>query len=54
MPTIQVRIPKDRKEESEKILAGMGLSLSQAIRIFLNEVVTRQAIPFIVELPPGK
>ncbi len=39
------------KREAKKILARYGLSLSDAINIFLTQVVLERGIPFPVKLP---
>ena len=39
------------KREAKKILARYGLSLSDAINIFLTQVVLEIGIPFPVKLP---
>ena len=39
------------KREAKKILAHYGLSLSDAINIFLTQVVLERGIPFPVKLP---
>lgn len=46
----QVHIALDRqlKNDSEEILKKMGLSISEAVRVFLREVVREREIPFPV------
>lgn len=47
--TIHVRIDEDLKEESERLFASMGTSLSEAIRIFLKQCIFEQKLPFPVK-----
>ena len=46
--TVTMRIDKDLKTQSQKILDSMGLDMTSAFTIFLKEVVRTGAIPFIV------
>jgi len=48
---IHVRVDEQVKEQATKILASMGLSISDAIRIFLATVVADQAMPFAINIP---
>jgi DNA-damage-inducible protein J len=49
--TIQVRTEAELKRRSEKVLNELGMDLSGAIRVFLNQVVLRGGLPFEVALP---
>ena len=49
---IQTRVDPDLREKADAILARLGLSTSDAIRIFLEQVALRRGIPFNVTLPP--
>lgn len=44
--TINVRIDKKTKDKAQKTLEAMGLDLSSGIKLFLNQVITEEAIPF--------
>lgn len=46
MTTINVRIEEKTKRAASKVLSGMGLDLSAGVKLFLNQVVTEQALPF--------
>lgn len=52
--SIRVRLDDDLKEESERILHQLGLTTTEAIRLFLTQVRLRHGLPFRVELrmPP--
>ena len=43
---IQVRVDSKLKKNAEDILLSMGLKTSEAIRIFLQQTITDQALPF--------
>ena len=43
---INIRIDKKVKAGAQKTLEAMGLDLSSGIKLFLNQVVTEQGIPF--------
>lgn len=46
MTTLQVRIEEKTKKAASKALAGMGLDLSTGVKLFLNQVIVEQALPF--------
>ncbi len=43
---VHARVQSDVKTESEKILKVVGISLSQAIDLFLRQVVLKKGLPF--------
>ena len=43
---INIRIEKSVKDKAQKTLESMGLDLSSGIKLFLNQVVTENGIPF--------
>ena len=43
---LHVRIDSHLKKEAEKIINALGLDTSSAIRLFLQQVVNHQTIPF--------
>ena len=43
---VRARIDKALKAQAEQVLAACGLELSDAIRLFLRQVVMRRGIPF--------
>ena len=43
---MNVRIDGKGKKEGEKILEELGLSVSDAIRLFLRQVVSHRGLPF--------
>jgi DNA-damage-inducible protein J len=48
---IHVRIDQDLKFKASKTLDAMGLSLSEAVRVFLTRVAADQAFPFELRVP---
>ena len=46
-----VRVDTSLKEQAESILSQLGVPMSSAITIFLNQVVLRRGLPFEVTLP---
>lgn len=49
--TIHIRIDSDLKENASCLLEQLGISTSEAIKIFLNQVVLSRGLPFEVKLP---
>ena len=48
---VRTRIEPDLKDRAAEVLAGCGLKLSDAIRLFLRQVVAQQGLPFDVKAP---
>ena len=48
---ITARIDPDLKRETEKVLAEIGLSTSQAITLFFKQIAMRKGLPFAVAIP---
>lgn len=48
---ITTRIEPEIKEEAENILAQLGLTMSQAMSIYLRQLVMRRGLPFTVNIP---
>jgi DNA-damage-inducible protein J len=48
---IRSRIEPDLKEGATRVLADCGLNLSDAIRLFLRQVVVNNGLPFEVKMP---
>lgn len=47
----QVRIDETTKKQAVELLEGLGLNLSDAINMFLKQVVLQDGIPFDVKYP---
>ena len=48
---VRARIDAKTKRQSEKMLASMGLTMSEAIRLFLVQTVRQRGLPFAVVAP---
>lgn len=48
MATIQIRIEEKLKKSVQKILKELGLDMSSAIKLYLNQIVIRKGLPFRV------
>ena len=46
MSTLSIRIEEKTKREANETLAALGLDMSSAVKMFLNQVVIEQGIPF--------
>lgn len=51
---IYVRVEPELKEQVEIVLEQLGIPISNAINIFLKQVVMQRGIPFDVKLPTSK
>lgn len=49
--TVQVRVDEQTKAQAKKVLGALHLSMSEAICLFLRQVVLHRGIPFEVKLP---
>ena len=49
--TIRARVEPELKSEAEAILKEVGLSSSEAMRLFLHQVVSQRGLPFEVKIP---
>lgn len=47
--TLTVRLDARLKDEAERTLDSLGLTMSSAIRVFLTHVVAHEALPFPVQ-----
>ena len=48
---VNVRIQDELKVQATETLAAMGLSLSDAVRVFLMRVVADKQLPFTLKVP---
>ena len=51
MTMVHVRVDEDIKIQATQALAAMGLSVSDAVRVFLTRVVADQCLPFELRVP---
>ena len=48
---MSARVSPDLKERTEKLFTSLGLAVSEAFNLFLNQADLRQGLPFAVEIP---
>lgn len=48
---LHIRVEDDIKEQATQALSAMGLSVSDAVRLFLRRVVIDQAFPLELKVP---
>ena len=51
---LYVRLEPGLKEQAEAVLGQLGIPMSNAVNIFLKQVVMQRGIPFDVKLPATK
>jgi len=49
--TIQARIDADTKEKARGILKTLGISISEAVSMYMRQIVLHRGIPFDVKIP---
>ena len=52
--SVYTRVDPDTKEQAELVLAELGIPMSNAIGMFLKQVVIQRGIPFEMKLPASK
>ena len=52
--SIYTRVDPETKEQAELILAQLGIPMSNAVGMFLKQIVIQRGIPFEMKLPPVK
>ena len=48
---VHVRVDESVKAQATETLASMGLTISDAIRVFLTRVVADRELPFAIKVP---
>jgi DNA-damage-inducible protein J len=48
---VHVRVDEKIKTEAKETLAAMGLSVSDAVRVFLTRVAVEKQLPFALKVP---
>jgi DNA-damage-inducible protein J len=48
---LHIRVDDETKDQATAALNAMGLSMSDAVRIFLRRVIADQALPFELKVP---
>jgi DNA-damage-inducible protein J len=52
--TTSIKLDPTVKQEAQEIFAALGLTLGEAVNLFLNQVRLRRGIPFDIEIPNGE
>ena len=48
---VSARIAPDLKQSAERVFSELGLTVTQAITLFYEQVETRQTLPFSAKVP---
>lgn len=48
---INARLEPELKAQTERVLDDLGLSITEAIRLFFKQIVHQRGLPFDVRLP---
>ena len=48
--TLNLRVNPDVKKDAEEVLTRLGISMSTAINMYLNQITLVQGIPFSIQL----
>ena len=48
---INIRLEGRLREDAEKVLKRLGVSVSEAVNIFLSQVVLQNGFPFDIKIP---
>jgi DNA-damage-inducible protein J len=51
---VHVRLDDETKVQASAAVEAMGLTLSEAVRVFLHRVAADQAMPFAMKVPNSK
>ena len=49
--TLHIRVEPTVKKRAEKTLNDLGLSITEAVNVFLNQVILNDGIPFEIRKP---
>ena len=52
--SIYTRVEPELKIKAEQILSDLGIPVSNAVNLFLHQIVLHQGLPFDVKLPRSK
>jgi len=54
MTTLNIRIEQNIKTKANKTLSSLGLDMSSAVKLFLNQVIIEDGLPFTPTKNPAK
>ena len=49
--TVRARVEPEIKDQAEEILSTLGLSMSEAMGLFLRQTILRKGLPFDIRIP---
>ena len=49
---LYIRLEPDVKENAEMVLSQLGIPMSNAVNMFLKQVILQRGMPFDLRLPP--
>ena len=49
--TLHIRVEPSVKQKAEQTLRELGLSITEAVNVFLNQVILNEGIPFEIKKP---
>ena len=49
--SVNVRVTKKVKARAQKVLSELGLTMSEAVNLYLRQIALRGGIPFDIRLP---
>jgi len=49
--TIQIRVDHNTKRQATQILESLRLNMSEAIKIYLQQIILNKGIPFEIKVP---
>jgi len=49
--TTSIKLDKNIKQEAQKVFSELGLTLGEAVNLFLNQVRLHKGLPFEVKIP---
>lgn len=52
--TLHIRVEPSVKKQAEETLNALGLSITEAVNIFLNQVIINEGIPFEIKISKNK
>lgn len=49
--TTSIKLDKETKQEAKKIFSELGISMGDAVNMFLKQVTLTKSIPFEIKIP---
>lgn len=51
---VYIRVDPEIKKQAESVLGVLGIQLSNAFNLFLNQIILQNGLPFDVKIPEDK